>query len=102
MNKTKIKPRTTMLSSSSSSQSSIQNVDFNQLRYGLSLDNGSHQSISRKSTTSTCSLGKQSERSTLSSDLKKKSKSPLDRLKKQNSPGATGYQAKADYLLFRK
>ncbi|KAG2216203.1 hypothetical protein INT45_000803 [Circinella minor] len=89
---------------SSSSQGSIQDVDFSQLRYGLStLDNASHQSTSSNSTNSTSSLEKQSARSSISSHLKKKSKSLLDGLKNQNSPSATtSYQAKADYLLLRK
>ncbi|KAG2222358.1 hypothetical protein INT45_009831 [Circinella minor] len=88
---------------SSSSQDSIQNVDFIQLRYGLyTLDNASHQSTSSNSTTSTNSFENQSAKSSTASDLKKKPKSLLGGLKNQNSPGATSYQAKADYLLFRK
>ncbi|KAG2222368.1 hypothetical protein INT45_009841 [Circinella minor] len=87
---------------SSSSQGSIQNVDFIQLRYGLSLDNASHPSTSSNSTTSTSSLEKQSARSSIASDLKKRSKGLFDVPKNQNSPSATSYQAKADYLLLRK
>ena len=88
---------------SPSSQDSIQNVDFNQLRYGLTLDNASHQSTSFNSTTSTESLEKQSARSSISSHLMKKSKNLFDGLKNQNSPSATtSYQTKADYLLLRK
>ena len=87
---------------SSSSQGSIQDVDFNQLRYSLSLDNGSHQSTSSNSTTGTSSVEKQSARSSIGSNLKKKSKILLDGLKNQNPPGVTSYQDKADYLLFRK
>ncbi|KAG2222357.1 hypothetical protein INT45_009830 [Circinella minor] len=89
---------------SSSSQGSVQNVDFIQLRYGLyALDNASHQSTSSNSTTSTNSLEKQSARSSIASDLKKKSEGLFDVPKTQNSPSATtSYQAKADYLLLRK
>ncbi|KAG2214770.1 hypothetical protein INT45_002197 [Circinella minor] len=86
---------------SSSSQDSIQYVDFIQLHYGLStLDNASHQSTSSNSITSANSLGKESARLSISSHLKKESNSLFDGLKNQNPPSATtSYQAKADYLL---
>ena len=86
---------------SSSSQVSIQDIDFNQLGHGLSLDNASHQSTSSNGSISTSSLGKRSPGSSISGHVKQKSKGLYDALK-QNSPSATTYQAEADYLLFRK
>ncbi|KAG2216527.1 hypothetical protein INT45_010719 [Circinella minor] len=88
---------------SSSPQVIVDAVDSNHLQNDSSLANANHQSTPRNSTVSTSStLGKQSTRSSISSHLKKKSKSFLDALKSPNPPSATNYQIKADYLLLRK
>ena len=91
--------RKTMLSSSS--QVAIQDVDFNQLEHGTLLDNTSHQSASSNGSISTSSLGKRSARSSITGQMKQKSKGLFGTLK-QNSPNATTYQTEIDYLLFRK
>ena len=86
---------------SSSSQVAIQDVDFNQLEHGTLLDNTSHQSASSNGSISTSSLGKRLARSSITGQMKQKSKGLFGTLK-QNSPNATTYQTEIDYLLFRK
>ncbi|KAI7851142.1 hypothetical protein BDC45DRAFT_559613 [Circinella umbellata] len=90
---------------SSPQATTVHGVDSNQLQNNSSLANNATFRNSTLSTSST--LGSQSTRLSISSHLKKKSKSLLDALKSPHPPSAsppsaTSYQVKADYLLFRK
>lgn len=85
-----------------SSQVPTQDVDSNQLQYGSSLDNAKRQSLSSSSSIGSSTLGKQPTKPSISSHLKKKTKGIFNAVKKRNSPSETDYQARADYLLFRK